>query len=64
MVGTFVEFYSPAVARIPLVNRATLGNMSPQQGSACAIVWSPALIFPTFNVKMTAIVKIPSPDWK
>ena len=37
VVGKFVEFYGPAVARIPLANRATLGNMSPEYGSTCAI---------------------------
>src|SRR5487761_2239125 len=35
--GKFVEFYGPAVARIPLANRATLGNMSPEYGCTCAI---------------------------
>ncbi len=37
VIGKFVEFYGPAVARIPLANRATLGNMSPEYGSTCAI---------------------------
>jgi len=37
VVGKFVEFYGPAVARIPLANRTTLGNMSPEYGSTCAI---------------------------
>ena len=37
VVGKFVEFYGPGVARIPLANRATLGNMSPEYGSTCAI---------------------------
>src|ERR1035437_3852560 len=37
VVGKFVEFYGPAVAHIPLANRATLGNMSPEYGSTCAI---------------------------
>jgi aconitate hydratase len=37
VVGTFVEFYGPGVANIPLANRATLGNMSPEYGSTCAI---------------------------
>src|ERR1019366_5311772 len=37
VVGKFVEFYGPAVARIPLANRATLGNMSPEYGSTCAL---------------------------
>jgi aconitate hydratase len=37
VVGKFVEFYGPGVASIPLANRATLGNMSPEYGSTCAI---------------------------
>jgi len=32
VVGKFVEFYGPAVAQVPLANRATLGNMSPEYG--------------------------------
>ena len=64
MVGKFVESYGPAVARIPLANRATLGNMSPEYGSSCAIVRPPGLIFPAFDVKMMMTVKTPSPDWK
>jgi aconitate hydratase len=37
VVGKFVEFFGPGVASIPLANRATLGNMSPEYGSTCAI---------------------------
>ena len=37
VVGKFVEFYGPAVAAVPLANRATIGNMSPEYGSTCAI---------------------------
>ncbi len=37
VVGTFVEFYGPGVSRLPLADRATLGNMSPEFGSTCAI---------------------------
>jgi aconitate hydratase len=37
VVGKFVEFYGPGVANVPLPNRATLGNMSPEYGSTCAI---------------------------
>ncbi|MGH9068224.1 MAG: aconitate hydratase [Acidimicrobiales bacterium] len=37
VVGTFVEFYGPGVAGVPLANRATIGNMSPEYGSTCAI---------------------------
>ncbi|MGV8845639.1 aconitate hydratase AcnA [Tessaracoccus sp.] len=37
VVGNFVEFYGDGVAGIPLANRATLGNMSPEYGATCAI---------------------------
>jgi len=37
VVGKFVEFFGPGVAAIPLATRATLGNMSPEYGSTCAI---------------------------
>ncbi|HEU5425522.1 MAG TPA: aconitate hydratase AcnA, partial [Actinocrinis sp.] len=37
VVGTFVEFFGPGVAAVPVPNRATLGNMSPEYGCTCAI---------------------------
>jgi len=37
VVGKFVEFYGPGVAAVPLANRATIGNMSPEYGSTVAI---------------------------
>src|SRR5690606_11108872 len=37
VVGKFVEFYGEGVAAVPLANRATLGNMSPEFGSTAAI---------------------------
>ena len=37
VVGKFVEFYGEGVATVPLANRATIGNMSPEYGSTCAI---------------------------
>jgi len=37
VVGKFVEFYGNGVAEVPLANRATLGNMSPEFGSTAAI---------------------------
>jgi aconitate hydratase len=37
VVGKFVEFYGAGVAEVPLANRATLGNMSPEFGSTAAI---------------------------
>ena len=36
-VGKFVEFYGEGVAQVPLANRATIGNMSPEFGSTAAI---------------------------
>jgi aconitate hydratase len=37
VVGKFVEFYGPGVANVPLENRATIGNMSPEYGSTVTI---------------------------
>ncbi|HVA54908.1 MAG TPA: aconitate hydratase AcnA, partial [Gammaproteobacteria bacterium] len=37
VVGKFVEYFGPGVSNLPLANRATLGNMSPEFGSTCAI---------------------------
>ncbi|AGW41214.1 aconitate hydratase [Leifsonia xyli subsp. cynodontis DSM 46306] len=37
VVGKFVEFYGAGVAQVPLANRATIGNMSPEFGSTAAM---------------------------
>ncbi len=37
VVGKFVEFYGPGIPNTPLADRATIGNMSPEFGSTCAI---------------------------
>jgi aconitate hydratase len=37
VVGKFVEFYGEGLANLPLADRATIGNMSPEFGSTCAI---------------------------
>jgi len=37
VVGKFVEFYGEGVASVPLANRATIGNMSPEFGSTAAM---------------------------
>ncbi len=37
VVGKFVEFHGPGVGNLPLADRATIGNMSPEFGSTCAI---------------------------
>jgi aconitate hydratase len=36
VVGTFVEFGGPGLAQVPLANRASIGNMSPEYGCTCA----------------------------
>jgi aconitate hydratase len=37
VVGKFVEFHGDGVSEVPVANRATIGNMSPEFGSTCAI---------------------------
>ena len=37
VVGKFVEFHGEGIAAVPLANRATIGNMSPEFGSTCGI---------------------------
>ncbi|MEI2672211.1 MAG: aconitate hydratase AcnA [Marmoricola sp.] len=37
VVGKFVEFYGEGVSALPLANRATIGNMSPEFGSTIAV---------------------------
>ncbi len=37
VVGRFVEFYGSGLAHLPIADRATIGNMSPEFGSTCAI---------------------------
>ena len=37
VVSKFVEFFGPGLAKLPLADRATIGNMSPEFGSTCAI---------------------------
>jgi aconitate hydratase len=37
VVGKFVEFYGEGVSALPLANRATIGNMSPEFGSTAAM---------------------------
>ncbi|MDX6672487.1 MAG: aconitate hydratase [Solirubrobacteraceae bacterium] len=37
VVGKFVEFHGPGLTNLPLADRATIGNMSPEFGSTCAI---------------------------
>src|SRR5438132_3688800 len=35
VVGKFVEYFGPGVSRLPLADRATIGNMSPEYGATC-----------------------------
>jgi aconitate hydratase len=35
VVGKFVEYFGPGLARLPLADRATIGNMSPEYGATC-----------------------------
>jgi aconitate hydratase len=37
VVGKFVEFFGPGIARLTVADRATIGNMSPEYGATCAI---------------------------
>ncbi len=37
VVGRFVEFYGPGIENVPVADRATIGNMSPEFGSTCSI---------------------------
>jgi aconitate hydratase len=37
VVGKFVEFHGEGIGAVPVANRATIGNMSPEFGSTCAI---------------------------
>ena len=36
VVGKFVEFFGPGIAALPVADRATIGNMSPEYGATCA----------------------------
>ena len=37
VVGKFVEFYGPGIAKLPLADRATIANMAPEYGATCGI---------------------------
>jgi len=37
VVGKFVEYFGPGLANLPLADRATIGNMSPEYGATCGI---------------------------
>src|SRR6185312_11080521 len=37
VVGRFVEFYGPGLATLPVADRATIANMSPEYGATCGM---------------------------
>src|SRR3546814_17672538 len=37
VVGKFVEFYGEGLQHLPLADRATIGNMSPEYGATCGL---------------------------
>jgi len=51
VVGKFVEFYGPGVSALPMANRATIGNMSPEYGSTVAIfpIWHDPSATPRYS---------------
>ncbi len=59
VVGQFVEFYGQGIANLPLADRATIGNMSPEFGSTCAIfpIDAETLRYLTFSGRSTEVVE-------
>ncbi len=57
VVGTFVEFFGPGVASVPVANRATIGNMSPEYGCTSAI-------FPIDEVTLDYLRLTGRPPWQ
>jgi aconitate hydratase len=60
VVGKFVEFYGPGIGNVPLANRATIGNMSPEYGSTVAIfpVDEETLSYLRFTGRPEALVRL------
>jgi aconitate hydratase len=60
VVGRFVEFFGPGVAALPLADRATIGNMSPEFGSTCAIfpIDAETLRYLTFSGRPRELVEL------
>jgi aconitate hydratase len=60
VVGKFVEFFGPGVSRLPLADRATIGNMSPEFGSTCAIfpIDSETLRYLRFSGRPTELIDL------
>ncbi|HEX9109369.1 MAG TPA: aconitate hydratase, partial [Longimicrobiales bacterium] len=57
VVGKFVEFYGPGIASLPVADRATIGNMSPEYGATCAI-------FPVDAETLRYLRFTGRPDWR
>jgi aconitate hydratase len=59
VVGQFVEFYGQGIANLPLADRATIGNMSPEFGSTCAIfpIDAETLRYLTFSGRSDEVVE-------
>ncbi len=57
VVGKMIEFFGPGVARVPVEDRATIGNMSPEYGATCAI-------FPIDDRTLTYLRMTGRPDWR
>ncbi|HEV3362580.1 MAG TPA: aconitate hydratase [Acidimicrobiia bacterium] len=60
VVGKFVEFYGPGCANVPVENRATIGNMSPEYGSTITIfpVDDQTLRYLRFTGRPTEVVEL------
>ncbi|HEX9109353.1 MAG TPA: aconitase family protein, partial [Longimicrobiales bacterium] len=57
VVGKFVEFYGPGIASLPVADRATIGNMSPEYGATCAI-------FPVDDETLRYLRFTGRPEWR
>ena len=60
VVGKFVEFYGEGLANLPLADRATIGNMSPEFGSTCAIfpIDAETLRYLKFSGRPTELIEL------
>jgi aconitate hydratase len=60
VVGKFVEFHGAGLANLPLADRATIGNMSPEFGSTCAIfpIDAETLRYLEFSGRPTELIEL------
>ena len=60
VVGKFVEFHGEGLANLPLADRATIGNMSPEFGSTCAIfpIDAETLRYLEFSGRPTELIEL------